>query len=106
MEMTPQHFHLIPTSCVNHVANYAHHKTLYIHLAYSYALNEQGTQYCSVHSLPSSGVATPGPIQAQALVNFWVSALVNHAKSTYLNRNSIAVYWIMSCRIKHLSTIF
>jgi len=27
-------------------ANYAHHKTLYMHLPYSYALNEQGTQLC------------------------------------------------------------
>ena len=46
MEMTPQHFHTIPTSCAIHVANYAHHKTLYMHLAYSYALNEEGTQLC------------------------------------------------------------
>ena len=28
------------------------------------------------------------------------SALVNHARSTYLNHNSIAVYRTMSCRIK------
>ena len=46
MEMTPQHFHTIPTSCAIHVANYAHHKTLYMYLAYLYALNEQGTQLC------------------------------------------------------------
>ena len=26
---------------------------LYMHLAYSYALNEQGTQLCSLHSIPS-----------------------------------------------------
>ena len=30
----------------------------------------------------------------------FLSALVNHARSTYLNRNSVAVYGIMSCRIK------
>jgi len=53
MGMTPQHFHTISTSCAIQVANYAHHKTLYIHVAYSYALNEQGTQHCSLHSLPS-----------------------------------------------------
>ena len=33
-----------------HFANYAHHKTLYMHLAYSYGLNEQGTQLCSLSS--------------------------------------------------------
>ena len=27
-----------------HFANYAHHKTLYMHLAYSYGLNEQEVQ--------------------------------------------------------------
>ena len=30
----------------------------------------------------------------------FLSALVNYARSTYLNRNSVAVYRIMSCRIK------
>ena len=35
-----------------HFANYAHHNTFYMHLAYSYALNEQGTQLCSLRSLP------------------------------------------------------
>ena len=30
----------------------------------------------------------------------FLSALVNHARSTYLNRNGVAVYRIMSCRIK------
>ena len=40
--------HLVPFS-----HNYAHHKTLYMHLAYSCTLNEQGTQHCSLHSLPS-----------------------------------------------------
>ena len=34
-----------------HFANYAHHKTLYTHLAYPYAWNEQGAQLCSLHSL-------------------------------------------------------
>ena len=29
-----------------HFVSYAHHKTLYMHLAYSYALNEQGNQLC------------------------------------------------------------
>ena len=33
-----------------HFANYAQHKTLYMHLAYSYALNEQGTQHWSLQS--------------------------------------------------------
>jgi len=33
MGMTPQHFHTIPTSCAIQVANYVHHKTLYIHVA-------------------------------------------------------------------------
>ena len=42
MGMT-QHFHTIPTSFAIHVANYAHYKILSMHLAYSYALNEQGT---------------------------------------------------------------
>jgi len=46
MGMTPQHFHTIPTSCAIHVPNYAHHKTLYMHLTYSYALNEQANQLC------------------------------------------------------------
>ena len=36
MEMTPQHFHTIPTSWAIHVVNNAHHKTLYMHLAYIY----------------------------------------------------------------------
>ena len=31
-------------------ANYVHHKTLCMHLAYSYSLNEQGTQHCSLQS--------------------------------------------------------
>ena len=35
-----------------HFANYAHQKTLYMHLAYSHPLNEYGTQHCSVHSFP------------------------------------------------------
>ena len=48
--MTPQHFHTIPTSCAILRQLYAHHKTLYIHLAYSYALNKQGTQLCSLQS--------------------------------------------------------
>ena len=30
----------------------------------------------------------------------FLSALANHVRSTYLNRNSIAVYRIMSCRMK------
>ena len=50
MGMTPQHFHTIPTSCAI-FANYAHYKTLYMHLAYSYTLSEQDTQLCSLHSL-------------------------------------------------------
>ena len=29
---------------------YAHHKTLYMHLAYLYTLNKQGTQLCSLQS--------------------------------------------------------
>ena len=41
--MTPQH----PTSCAIQVANCAHHKTL---VAYSYTLNEQGTQHCTLQS--------------------------------------------------------
>ena len=52
MGMTPQHFHTIPTSCAIQVAKYAH-KTLNMHISYSYALNEQGTQHCSLHGLPS-----------------------------------------------------
>ena len=32
-------------------SKYAHHKTLCLHLTYSYALNEQGTQHSSLHSL-------------------------------------------------------
>ena len=52
MEMTPQHFHTIPTSCAIHVDNNAHHKTLYMHLAYSYALNEQGYSALLLHSIP------------------------------------------------------
>ena len=32
-------------------ANYAHRKTLYMHLAYSYALNEQSNQLYSLHGL-------------------------------------------------------
>ena len=51
--MTPQHFHTIPTSCAIQVANYAYHKTLYMHLAYSYTLNEQGAQHRLLHSLIS-----------------------------------------------------
>ena len=49
MGMTPQH----PTSCAFQVANYTHHKTLYMHLAYSYALSEQGARHCLLHSLIS-----------------------------------------------------
>ena len=37
--------HLLP------FPKYAHHKTLCFHLTYSYALNEQGTQHSSLHSL-------------------------------------------------------
>jgi len=33
-----------------HFANYAHHKTLYMHFAYSYSLNQQGIQHCSLQS--------------------------------------------------------
>ena len=40
--MTPRHFHTTPTSCAIQV-DYAHHKTLYMHIPYSDALNEQGT---------------------------------------------------------------
>ena len=32
--MTPQNFHTIPTPCAIQVANYAHHKTLYMHVAH------------------------------------------------------------------------
>ena len=49
MGMTPQHSHHPYILC--HFANHAHHKPLYMHLAYSYGLNEQGTQLCSLHSL-------------------------------------------------------
>ena len=35
-----------------HFANSAPHKTLYMHITYSHPLNEHGTQYCSLHSLP------------------------------------------------------
>ena len=52
MEMTPQHFHTIPTSCAIQVAKYAHPIKLYMHAAYSYALNEESTRHCSLHSLP------------------------------------------------------
>ena len=41
-----------------------------------------------------SGVATPGPIRVQAPGKF-LNVLVNYAKSTYLNRNSTAVYRIV-----------
>ena len=58
-----------------------------------------------VPDLPSSGVATPRPIQI-VMCELFLSALVNHARSTYLNRNSIAVYWIIACRIKHFSLRF
>jgi len=47
--MTPQHLHTIPTSCAILRQLCAHHKTL-MHLAYSYALNKQGTQLCSLQS--------------------------------------------------------
>ena len=49
MGMTPQHLHTIPTSCAIQVAKYAHPIKLYMHAAYSYALNE----HCLLHSLPS-----------------------------------------------------
>ena len=32
-------------------AKYAHHRTLYMHFAYSHPLNEHCTQHCSLHSL-------------------------------------------------------
>ena len=34
---------------------YAHHKTLYMHLAYSHPPNEHCTQHCSLHSLLHKG---------------------------------------------------
>ena len=46
----------------------------------------------------NSGVATPGAHTGPGPGEF-LSALVNHARSTYLNRNSIAVY-VKSWRIK------
>ena len=45
--MTPQHFHTIPTSCAILPTMHTH-KTLYMHLAYPYALNEQGTRYSAL----------------------------------------------------------
>ena len=50
LSMTPQHFHTIPTSCAILRQLYAHHKTLYMNLAYSYTLNKQGTLLCSLQS--------------------------------------------------------
>ena len=62
-----------------------------MHLAYSYALNEQGTQHCSLHSLPfhiyrgagagPAGTAAAGPMLEAKRMNlikgqlqkFWLS---------------------------------
>ena len=52
------------------------------------------TEWASGQWLFASGVATPGPIQAQALVNFWVPWWIMWIKSTE------PVYRIMSHRIK------
>ena len=52
MGMTPQHFHTILSNILGHFDNYAHHKTLYVHIDYSHPLNEHSTQHCSLHSLP------------------------------------------------------
>ena len=51
MNCRQQHFHTIPTFCA--ILLPMHTTKLSIHaLVYSYALNEQGTQLCSLHSLP------------------------------------------------------
>ena len=51
-----------------------------------YIISEQWRSYTRAHTAPGPGE--------------FLSALVNHARSTYLNCNSVAVYRIMSCRIK------
>ena len=43
--MTPQHIHIIPTSCA--ILPTMHDKKLFTH-----SLNKDGTQHCSLHSLP------------------------------------------------------
>ena len=43
--MTPQHIHIIPTSCA--ILTTMHDKKLFTH-----SLNKDGTQHCSLHSLP------------------------------------------------------
>ena len=47
----------------------------------------EGTRVCQWHSYTRAHMC-PGPGE-------FLSDLVNHAKSTYLNRNSIAVYRIV-----------
>ena len=77
-----------------------------IHVCFQYRNELQSGLAMITVSSDSITVAKlhPGPGPGEFL-----SALVNHVRSTYLNRNSIAVYRIMSCRLScqcRLSTIF
>ena len=69
---------------------YAHHKTLCLHLAYSYALNEQDTQHSSLHSLSHKGQS--------------ISVMFSSDKISQHNFNSNIPYRPSTCTPQFLHT--
>ena len=64
-----------------HFANYAHHKTLYMHFAYSICIDEQGTQLCSLHSLIHIN-ADPNPPCSAAIKFHSIHLKLQHTTHT------------------------
>ena len=61
---------------------YAHRKTFCLHLTYSYALNEQGTQPSSLHSLPHERKSISAMFTSDKISQHYLNSIIPYRPST------------------------
>ena len=109
--MTPQHS---PSHILCLFANYAHHKTLYMHLAYLYKLNEQGTQYLSTlfqikdnpyHANPTLLMHSGFCIQGKPLIPYSGKLSKEKCVANFKCESFLHKFWGHSIRWRHKRAI-
>ena len=67
-------------------------QTLYMHLAYSYALNEQGTQLCSLHSLTHKRRPMSAMFSSNKTSQHNLNSNIYHTDPALLMHSTVSAY--------------